>query len=201
MASREAQTWINAIPSPFVRRALNYLTTTAFQTGNLAATGTSTLTGAVTAASTITATGAIAGPRKVISGLGATRALTAAESGALVLFDKADGIVVTLPAPAVGLTYDFIVTTTITSNAAKVITDAGTTFLKGSYQEYDQDTSRATALRTGNGSTHVSVSMNGTTTGGIAGTFLRFTCDSATTWVVQGTMEATGAVATAFATS
>ncbi len=189
--------FVNRIVNSDIRNAIEALNGTAgtMTPVDLAVAGAATVGGA------LTATGAIGGPRTVISGQGATRTLTAAESGALCLFDRAAGIVYTLPAPVVGLTFDFIVTTTITSNAAKVITDAGTTFLKGSYQEYDQDTSRATAIRTGNGSTHVSVSSNGTTTGGIAGSWLRFTCDSSTTWVVQGTMEATGAVASAFATS
>ena len=138
----------------------------------------------------------------VISGEGATRTLNETESGSTCLFDRAAGIVYTLPtAPTPGTFFDFIVTTTITSNAAKVITGAGTELLIGGYMNVDTDTSNAVAAFTGNGSTHVSVSMNGTTTGGILGTKLRFTCLSSTRWMVEGIVQGSGAVGTAFATS
>lgn len=138
----------------------------------------------------------------VISGSGATRTLNEMESGSLALFDRAAGIVYTLPtAPKVGAFFDFVVTTTITSNAAKVITGAGTELLIGGYTNVDTDSSNAVAVFTANGSTHVSVSMNGTTTGGILGTKLRFTCLSSTRWMVEGIVQGSGVVATAFATS
>ena len=137
----------------------------------------------------------------VISGQGATRTLSVDETGSTCLFDRAAGIVYTLPLAVPGLVYDFVVTTTITSNAAKVITGAGTELLIGGYTNVDTDTSNAVAAFTGNGSTHVSVSMNGTTTGGILGTKLRFTCLSSTRWMVEGIVQGSGTVATAFATS
>lgn len=140
--------------------------------------------------------------KPVINGSGATRSLNETESGSLVLFDRAAGIVYTLPtAPKIGTFYDFVITTTITSNAAKVITGAGTELLIGGYMNVDTDTSNAVAAFTANGSTHVSVSMNGTTTGGILGTKLRFTCLSSTRWMVEGIVQGSGVVATAFATS
>ena len=138
---------------------------------------------------------------KVISGNGATRTVSVDESGSTFLFDRAAGIVYTLPLAVPGLVYDFVITTTITSNAAKVITGAGTELLIGGYMNVDTDTSNAVAAFTGNGSTHVAVSMNGTTTGGILGTKLRFTCLSTTRWMVEGIVQGSGVVATAFATS
>ena len=139
--------------------------------------------------------------RKVISGQGATRTLSVDESGSTVLFDRAAGIVYTLPLAKPGVFFDFVITTTITSNSAKVITGAATEFLISGYTNVDTDTSNAVAAFTGNGSTHVSVSMNGTTTGGILGTKLRFTCLSSTRWFVEGIVQGSGVVATAFATS
>ena len=139
--------------------------------------------------------------RNVISGQGATRALNENESGSLCLFDRAAGIVYTLPAAAPGAYFDFMVTTTVTSNAAKIITSSGTQLLIGGYTNVDTDTANAVATFTANGSTHVSVSMNGNTTGAVAGTRLRFTCLSSTRWMVEGMVLGTGVVATAFATS
>lgn len=140
--------------------------------------------------------------KPVISGQGATRTLNKTESGSLCYFDRAAGIVYTLPTAAdPGTFFDFVITTTITSNAAKVITGAGSELLIGGYTNVDTDTSNAVAVFTGNGSTHVAVTMNGTTTGGILGTKLRFTCLSSTRWMVEGIVQGSGTVATAFATS
>lgn len=139
--------------------------------------------------------------KNVISGQGATRTLNENESGSIALFDRAAGIVYTLPTAKPGMVFDFMVTTTVTSNAAKVITAVGTELLIGGYTNVDTDTSNAVAVFTGNGSTHVAVSMNGTTTGAVAGTRLRFTCLSSTRWMVEGIVLGTGVVATAFATS
>jgi len=139
--------------------------------------------------------------KNIISGQGATRTLSVDESGSTVLFDRAAGIVYTLPLAKAGTYFDFVITTTITSNAAKVITGAGTELLIGGYMNVDTDTSNAVAAFTGNGSTHVAVSMNGTTTGGILGTKLRFTCLSSTRWMVEGIVQGSGVVATSFATS
>jgi hypothetical protein len=140
--------------------------------------------------------------RNIISGSGATASLSEADSGSLVLMDRAAGIVFTLPAAcAIGTTFDFVVTTTVTSNAYKVITGAGTELLIGGYTNVDTDTSNAVAVFTGNGSTHIAVTSNGTTTGGRIGTSLTFTKLSDTLWEVTGMMMGSGVVATAFATS
>lgn len=138
--------------------------------------------------------------RQVISGQAATRTLLPEESGALCLFDRAAGIVYTLPVPAVGMQFEFAVTVTITSNAAKIITDAATTFLVGELLMY----STATASPGGfaaNGTTIRAVSANGSTTGGIIGERYRVTAISATQWVVEGVQVGSGTLATAFATS
>lgn len=153
--------------------------------GNLSVTGTTTFSGATTQKA------------KVISGQGATVTLTAAQSGSVCLFDRAAGIVYTLPAPAVGLYFDFYTTVTITSNAAEVDTDAGTTFLMGSVVLGTDNTASKSFL--GNGTSHVKISSNGTTTGGILGGFYRVTCVSATQWSVNGNLAASGVLATPFA--
>ncbi len=139
--------------------------------------------------------------QNVISGQGATRTLNANESGSVCLFDRAAGIVYTLPTAKIGTYFDFIVTTTITSNAAKIITASGTELLIGGLVNVDTDTSNAVAIWTANNSTHLSISMNGTTTGAIAGTKIRVTCVSSTRWMVEGLVQGSGTVATPFATS
>lgn len=143
--------------------------------------------------------------KNIISGSGATASLSEADSGSLVLMDRAAGIVFTLPAACkIGTTFDFIVTTTVTSNAYKVITGAGTELLIGGYTSVDTDSANALAFFTGNGSTHVAVNMTAAGSnalGGIQGTKLRFEKVSATLWEVTGIVECGGTPATAFATS
>lgn len=139
----------------------------------------------------------------VISGSGATRTLNQNESGSTVLFDRAAGIVYTLPAAcAVGTHFKFVVTTTVTSNAAKIITGAGTELMVGGIINCDTDSSDAVAIwkslvATGN----VAVSMDGSTKGGIKGDIIEVEKVNSTTWQVTGYTNGTGTVATPFATS
>ncbi len=156
--------------------------------------------GAVSITGNTTFSGTVQGnDQNVVSGSGATVTLTASQAGSLVLFDRAAGIVFTLPAPSVGMFFDFAVAVTITSNNAKVITDAGTTLLAGFVSSGPDNT--ANKQWVGNGTTHIAVTQNGTTTGGILGSWLRFMCSTTTQWIVTGTLVASGTPATPFATS
>jgi hypothetical protein len=141
----------------------------------------------------------------VISGQGATVTLTAAQSGALCLFDRAAGIVYTLPAAIVGTYFRFFVTTTITSNSAKIITSAGTIFLLGEPLVYiDNTTPGANPGPKGfafDGANNVACTMNGSTSGGVIGTDLEFLCVSATQWIIRGVIVASGTIGTAAANS
>lgn len=139
--------------------------------------------------------------KNVIAGNVATRALSANESGSIVLFDRAAGTIYTLPPAKVGTYFDFLVQTTITSNAAKIITAVGTELFDGALVSVDTDTGNATVGFVANGTSHIAMSMNGTTTGGIKGTVIRVKCISSTRWIVDGTLLGSGVVATPFATS
>lgn len=139
--------------------------------------------------------------RQVIDGVGATRTLTPDESGALCLFDRAAGVVYTLPAPQVGMEFEFATTVAVTSNAAKVITNASTVFLIGSLMGGSLTVADSGDVFQGNGTTHVAVSMSGSTTGGLVGGRMKFTAISATQWVVEGDFVGSGTLADPFATS
>lgn len=128
-----------------------------------------------------------------------TYAPTAAQSGVVFNLNRAAGSTVTLPAPSVGYTYTFVVGTVTTSNSYKIITDTGTTFLIGS-----MNFNKAGVITTyaADGSSDVSINLNGTTTGGhTAGDTFVVTCVSSTIWSVSGTVTASGTLATPFATS
>lgn len=138
--------------------------------------------------------------RAIIGDAVATRTLLDDESGALCLFDSASGVVYTLPAPVIGMQFEFATTVTITSNAAKIITNSASVFLLGAVQM--MIVAAATTLAaTGNGTTHRAISSNGTTTGGVIGDFYRVTAISSTQWLVTGFISGSGALATPFATS
>lgn len=141
----------------------------------------------------------------ILSGQGATATLTAAESNSTILFDRAAGIVYTLPAPQVGLTYTFVTTVTITSGAAEVDTDAGTTFLLGAVSMGSSNQTPSGTLGPkfflADGTANVKISSNGTTTGGVKGSQYTITCVSPTVWNVSGIVVASSGstIATPFA--
>jgi hypothetical protein len=139
--------------------------------------------------------------RKIIGDAVATRQLLPEESGALCLLDKADGVVYTLPTPVAGMQFEFLQTVTITSNSAKVITKTiASEFILG--QINMQIAAAATTLAAAfNGSTHVAITSNGTTTGGVIGSRFKLTAISSTQWAIEGVVAGSGALATPAATS
>jgi hypothetical protein len=153
--------------------------------------------------------GSSVGTDTTITAIGnvSTYAPTAAQSGTTFLLNRAAGTTVTLPAPVVGAKYTFLVTAAVTSNSYKIITDAGTTFMQG----IEIAGLIATALGDselfqGNGTSHLSFNMNGTTTGGLIGTRISLVCvaSSATPsglWQVEALNFGSGTLATSFGTS
>lgn len=142
---------------------------------------------------------AIVGPRvsSILASSGNT-AVTAVNSGGTYLFDTAAGITYTLPTPTPGMSYNFVVTTSVTSSNHKVITNTGTVLLQGTILGA---TTTATMFESLTGSSNISVTMNGSTTGGLVGTELTFRCLSATLWQVTGNNFGSGSPATPFANS
>lgn len=159
-------------------------------------------TGASTPGSTSTGSNSLVGGSGVVNTINATAAtlaLTASNTGATIILNRAAGVTITLPAPVVGTVYKFVVGTVATSNQHKVITSAGTIFLTGGLYF---DKSLTITRYDGDNATNVSVKLNGTTTGGATiGDVFSVTCVSATSWTVEGTVTASGTLATPFATS
>jgi len=139
--------------------------------------------------------------RQIIGDAVATRQLLPQESGALCLFDRAAGVVYTLPTPVIGMQFEFQTTVTITSNAAKVITKTvASEFILG-LVDILIAASATTLAAAFNGTTHVAISSNGTTTGGVIGDRFRLTAISSTQWVIDGVISGSGSIATPAATS
>ncbi len=137
--------------------------------------------------------------RNLISGVGATRFLKPSESGSICLFDRAAGIVYTLPTPQVGLWYEFDYTVTITSNSATIISDASTTFISGTIANA-KASDGTTFTGQGNGTTHIKIASNGSTTGGVLGGHVRVECIGATLWLAYGFVQGSSTLASPFST-
>jgi hypothetical protein len=126
--------------------------------------------------------------------VGSAKTLTVADSGKTFLLDTATGSVVTLPTPAEGIKYKFIVSVSVTSNNHIIGGSAGE-FLLGSINMLI-DTSGTSEGQVLDGATHLTLTMNGSTTGGLQGTVLEFEGLNATQWGVSGLVVGSGTLAT-----
>ena len=123
-----------------------------------------------------------------------------AQSGQAFAFDRASGVVYTLPTPALGLNYRFITTVAQTSAANEVqtaLTTSATLFMQGVIIV----TGTTTAGFAGVPTTSVAWKTNDTTTGGLIGGDVTCTGISATLWQCVGVQVGSGTVATPFVTS
>ena len=114
---------------------------------------------------------------------GTSKVLVASDSGALCVFDTV-ATLFTLPVPVAGMYFDFTVTLKTTSEH-KLLTSSGT-FLKGFLGSRTTTAIAGTDGFVANGTTHVSVSMDGGATGGDAGGWMRVVAISATVWAITG---------------
>ena len=116
------------------------------------------------------------------------------QSGALVIFASLTGNLVTLPTPVKGCWFEFINELAATSNETKIVTNSITTeFLLGSVISASETVAEGMDVFTADGtSNHVSISMNGSTTGGQVGTRLVLTALSTTQWLIKGVNQGSG---------
>ena len=100
-----------------------------------------------------------------------------------------------------GVLYTIWVPTTITTSTLKITTD-GTDLFIGSLFGVDTDSSDAlVAYNALAADTFDFINLNGGTTGGVAGTFIEIVAVAANCYMVTGTVNGSGTVATPFATS
>jgi hypothetical protein len=98
-----------------------------------------------------------------------------------------------------GVTYTIWVPTTIATNSLKIGTD-GTDRFVGTIFGIDTDSSNALVAYTA-GASDDFINFNGTTTGGVAGSWVQIVAIDALKYMVQGVALGTGTVATPFATA
>ena len=100
-----------------------------------------------------------------------------------------------------GVLYTIWVPTTITTSTLKIATN-GTDLFIGSLMGVDTDTSDAlVAYNALAADSFDFINLNGTTTGGVAGTWIEIVAVAANAYMVRGTVNGSGVVATPFSTT
>jgi hypothetical protein len=157
--------------------------------GNVSGTGTSKLTGASNILSdyeSITA---------------ATKTVTAADSGTVYGFNRAAGIVVTLPTPAAGIQYQFVVETTFSgAGQIKTATTDGTDGFLGTAVLYDQGTATDMNSFTPGASDDI-IDLGAIEQGWLTGGWIKLTGVNTTTWWVEAFLQGDATLATPFTDS
>jgi hypothetical protein len=132
----------------------------------------------------------------VVSITDSTYSVTTEQSGTIFTLNRAAGIVVTLPAAAIGLKYEFYVETALTSNNYTVNAASDADTLTGMLRGIDiatlgshidnNDNVITTGVSIPAAADHQLVT-NKTTTGGLAGSHWIYTCITDALWQVSGT--------------
>lgn len=127
--------------------------------------------------------------------------LTIGQSASTILLNSGTGMLITLPAPTVGAVYEFVVAKTPTSGSNAIVTNnTSAVFMYGALVNAQLSAASA-ATFIADGTTHVAIRMNNSTSGGSVGTFIKVVATSTTQWAVSGQLAgAAGAVITPFAT-
>jgi hypothetical protein len=101
-----------------------------------------------------------------------------------------------------GVLYTIWVPTTIATSSVKIgVTSTTSNLFVGTLLSVDTDTSGAMVGFTANGSSNDFINLNGSTTGGVAGTWIQIFAIAANKYMVTGVILGTGTVATPFADS
>jgi hypothetical protein len=142
--------------------------------------------------------GFISGSESLVSATTATLvAAPATHAGRTVLLDRAAGQAVTLPAATgTGNTYRFFVLTTITSNDTTIKVADATDVMSGMAIVANDTDASASIFETASDSD--TITLNGSTTGGIRGAVVELQDVATNLWSVQVRTAATSTEATPF---
>ena len=106
------------------------------------------------------------------------------ESGALCVSGSTDGAAWTLPGAEAGLWYEFTVTVSVTGADVYTVTCATGDFIIGSLIIGSLAIAESGGMFPANGTTHLAISQNGTTTGGLIGDTFILTAISDSQWAL-----------------
>lgn len=150
----------------------------------------------ITAVETLRAVDASA---KLVSATAATLAVTeASHAGKIIALNLASGITVTLPAATgTGNVYEFVVGTTVTSNSYKIQVADATDVMDGMVHTADDTATPVPGVWVTAADTDT-ITLNGSTQGGLIGDTIRLIDIAANQWVVHGVLKQSGVEATPF---
>jgi len=169
-----------------------------------------TIVGSLDGITDLTATGAVelsggikSGDAKILAA-GAGQLLVASDAGKTIVFGAAAATLIKLPAPELGMVFNFVSAITATGDhEIQALTNAegfvgGVSILSTAVGESDAFAAAAAG-------TDDFITMNGSTKGGIAGSGLRIVAildaSAVKCWAVTGTLIGSGTIATPFAAS
>lgn len=133
----------------------------------------------------------------------ASATLTAADSATTCVVNAAAGLTLTLPAATgTGRRYDIVIGTTVTSNSVVIRVASASDWYAGQiFVSSDNAADAAISFETATGalaSRSDTITLNGTTTGGLAGDRFQLVDIGAGQWELTGWMSATGTEVTPF---
>ena len=122
------------------------------------------------------------------------------ESGALCINGSASGGAWTLPSAEAGLWFEFLATVSVTASNVYSVTCSSGDFIAGVIVGGNLTEAASGDVFTGDGAAHVTITSNGSTTGGLIGDSFVLTAINSSQWVVtQGVNVGSGTNATPFA--
>jgi len=128
----------------------------------------------------------------------ASRAITSSDAGTIIHVSAAAGLTLTLPAATgSGYVYRVFVATTVTSNNVIIQVADATDVMQGNVV-MATDTAADVAIGFETASTSDTITLNGSTKGGIRGDFFEFTDVAANLYLVTGLCSGTGTEVTMF---
>ena len=139
--------------------------------------------------------GFITGTDSIVAAVtAATLTVDSSYNGQIIPLSRAAGVTVTLPAATGSLArYTFRVDTTVTSNSDIIKVANATDVMQGSLLSV-KATSGSTQYNTV--AADDTITMNGGTTGGIAGSYVEVVDIAAGYWLISGVLQASGTLAT-----
>lgn len=137
-----------------------------------------------------------------VESLTANRTVTEFDGGTLFLCNKAASLAITLPSLEnidVGTNFTFYYQTSVAGGSSTITAQSGDLLLACSIvTNWDTDSSNVAAFYSPNGSSHLVTTFNGSTQGGLLGTWVTYTAITSVGWLVKGETYATSTVATPF---
>jgi hypothetical protein len=144
----------------------------------------------------VAGTGTFPGATQNTIAAASTVTLTQAQCGSLVYVGATAGEVVTLPTPAAGCQFDFVVTVSNTSNYNEIETGSASIFLLGDVQHCA--TGIACLDFWANGTSTEALKADGAHLGGLIGSHFSVKGVSSTVWEISGSNLCTATCTTGF---